>query len=46
MIELKDITKVYGKGSKQATALSALSLSIKKGEIFGVIGHPGPAKAR
>ncbi|ETT32605.1 MULTISPECIES: methionine ABC transporter ATP-binding protein [unclassified Paenibacillus] len=45
MIELKDITKVYGKGSKQATALSALSLSIKKGEIFGVIGHSGAGKS-
>lgn len=31
MIELKDLTKVYGKGSKAATALSGLSLSIKKG---------------
>ncbi|NQX45685.1 methionine ABC transporter ATP-binding protein [Paenibacillus tritici] len=45
MIELKNLTKVYGKGSKQATALSALSLSIKKGEIFGVIGHSGAGKS-
>ncbi|AIQ60722.1 methionine ABC transporter ATP-binding protein [Paenibacillus borealis] len=45
MIELKDLTKVYGKGSKAATALSGLSLSIKKGEIFGVIGHSGAGKS-
>ncbi|WP_340025609.1 methionine ABC transporter ATP-binding protein [Paenibacillus sp. FSL K6-1096] len=45
MIELKDLTKVYGKGSKQAVALSGLSLSIRKGEIFGVIGHSGAGKS-
>jgi D-methionine transport system ATP-binding protein len=45
LIELKDLTKVYGKGSKAATALSGLNLSIKKGEIFGVIGHSGAGKS-
>lgn len=45
MIELKELTKVYGKGSKAATALSGLNLSIKKGEIFGVIGHSGAGKS-
>ncbi|UQZ37411.1 methionine ABC transporter ATP-binding protein [Paenibacillus sp. PK3_47] len=45
MIELKGLTKVYGKGSKAATALSGLNLSIKKGEIFGVIGHSGAGKS-
>ncbi|WP_342562853.1 methionine ABC transporter ATP-binding protein [Paenibacillus sp. FSL R7-0345] len=45
MIELKGLTKVYGKGSKAATALSNLNLSIKKGEIFGVIGHSGAGKS-
>lgn len=34
MINLKGITKVYGKGSNAATALSGLNLSIEKGEIF------------
>ncbi|KWX89138.1 methionine ABC transporter ATP-binding protein, partial [Paenibacillus riograndensis] len=45
MIELKGLTKVYGKGSKAAVALSGLNLSIKKGEIFGVIGHSGAGKS-
>ncbi|WP_151737204.1 methionine ABC transporter ATP-binding protein ['Paenibacillus yunnanensis' Narsing Rao et al. 2020] len=45
MIELKGITKVYGKGRKAATALSNLDLSIRKGEIFGVIGHSGAGKS-
>lgn len=45
MIDLKGITKIYGKGSNAATALSGLNLSIKKGEIFGVIGHSGAGKS-
>jgi D-methionine transport system ATP-binding protein len=45
LIELKGLTKVYGKGSKAATALSGLNLTIKKGEIFGVIGHSGAGKS-
>ncbi|WP_150268911.1 methionine ABC transporter ATP-binding protein [Paenibacillus tepidiphilus] len=45
MIELKGITKVYGKGKRAATALSNLDLSVRKGEIFGVIGHSGAGKS-
>lgn len=45
MINLKGITKVYGKGVQAATALSELNLSINKGEIFGVIGHSGAGKS-
>ncbi|OZQ61987.1 methionine ABC transporter ATP-binding protein [Paenibacillus sp. VTT E-133280] len=45
MINLKGITKVFGKGSHAATALSGLNLSIEKGEIFGVIGHSGAGKS-
>jgi len=45
LINLKGITKVYGKGSHAATALSGLNLSIEKGEIFGVIGHSGAGKS-
>ncbi|MHA6533301.1 methionine ABC transporter ATP-binding protein [Paenibacillus sp. BAC0078] len=45
MIELKGLTKMYGKGSKEVAALSGLNLSIKKGEIFGVIGHSGAGKS-
>ncbi|WP_379130441.1 methionine ABC transporter ATP-binding protein [Paenibacillus sp. sgz500958] len=45
MIELKSLTKVYGKGKSAATALSNLDLSIRKGEIFGVIGHSGAGKS-
>lgn len=45
MIELKGLTKVYGKGKLSATALLGLDLTIQKGEIFGVIGHSGAGKS-
>ncbi|AWB45879.1 methionine ABC transporter ATP-binding protein [Paenibacillus sp. CAA11] len=45
MIELKGITKIYGSKQKITTALSGLNLSVKKGEIFGVIGHSGAGKS-
>ncbi|AIQ65449.1 methionine ABC transporter ATP-binding protein [Paenibacillus stellifer] len=45
MIELKGLTKVYGKGPRAAVALSKVDLQIGKGEIFGVIGHSGAGKS-
>ncbi|NMO95624.1 methionine ABC transporter ATP-binding protein [Paenibacillus lemnae] len=45
MIELKQLTKQYGKPGRLTTALSGLDLSIQKGEIFGVIGHSGAGKS-
>lgn len=45
LIEIKQLTKYYGKGSQQNIALSNLDLTIEKGEIFGVIGHSGAGKS-
>ncbi|MGM1021929.1 MAG: methionine ABC transporter ATP-binding protein [Bacillota bacterium] len=45
MIELKQLTKHYGKGSRRVSALSGLNLSIERGQIFGVIGHSGAGKS-
>lgn len=45
LIEIKQLTKQYGKGGNLTTALSGLNLSIGKGEIFGVIGHSGAGKS-
>lgn len=45
MIELKQLTKNYGKGAHMTTALSGLNLSVEKGNIFGVIGHSGAGKS-
>lgn len=45
MIELKGITKTYGRGAKATTALADLNLNVSKGEIYGVIGHSGAGKS-
>ena len=45
MIELKDVTKVYAGKKTSTVALSGLNLRVKKGEIFGVIGHSGAGKS-
>ncbi|WP_036719017.1 methionine ABC transporter ATP-binding protein [Paenibacillus sp. JCM 10914] len=45
MIELKQLSKQYGKGGSLTTALSNVDLSIDKGEIFGIIGHSGAGKS-
>jgi len=41
MIELKHVTKQFG----QRTAVDQLSLSVPKGEIFGLLGHNGAGKS-
>lgn len=45
MIELKNISKVFGTGEGQVHAISDVSLSIDKGEIFGIIGFSGAGKS-
>ncbi|QBO35064.1 ABC transporter ATP-binding protein [Periweissella cryptocerci] len=41
MIELKHVNKMYG----QQAALKDLNLSIKSGQIFGLLGHNGAGKS-
>ncbi|WP_026890967.1 methionine ABC transporter ATP-binding protein [Lacrimispora aerotolerans] len=45
MIELKNISKVFGTGEGQVHAISDVSLSVDKGEIFGIIGFSGAGKS-
>ena len=46
MIQIKDLRHVYGEGTPFAScALDGVSLSIKKGEFVGVIGHTGSGKS-
>ena len=38
MIELTHVSKDFGKGQQEVHAVRDVSLSIDKGEIFGIIG--------
>ena len=40
LLELKDVTKIFG----GLTAVDSLSISIKKGQVYGVIGPNGAGK--
>ncbi len=45
LIELKDITKVYGMGKVEVNALNGVSLTIEKGEMVSIIGASGSGKS-
>ena len=43
-IEVADLRKTYGKNASQIQAVRGISLAIKPGEIFGLIGPDGAGK--
>lgn len=45
MIELQQVSKTYSAKSGQVIALHDISLNVKPGEIFGVIGKSGAGKS-
>lgn len=45
MIEIKNVTKVYKDKEREVKAVDNVSLNIKEGEIFGVIGYSGAGKS-
>ncbi len=45
MIDLKNITKTYTHRGKSVNALEDVSLHIRAGEIFGVVGQSGAGKS-
>ena len=45
MIELAHISKNFGSGQQQVHAVQDVSLSIRTGEIFGIIGFSGAGKS-
>ncbi len=45
LINLQDVSKVYKSKHGDVNAVQNVSLSIKKGEIFGIIGYSGAGKS-
>ncbi|SHH19524.1 D-methionine transport system ATP-binding protein [Thermosyntropha lipolytica DSM 11003] len=45
MIEIKNLTKIYTTPHQQVLALDNVSLTVNKGEIFGIIGLSGAGKS-
>jgi len=44
ILEIKQLTKIYQQNCKKIIALNDISLTIKKGEIFGLLGVNGAGK--
>ena len=45
MIVLDQIKKIFNTNSGRVTAVASVNLSIRKGEIFGIIGYSGAGKS-
>ncbi|MBY6038605.1 methionine ABC transporter ATP-binding protein [Fictibacillus nanhaiensis] len=45
MIEVRDVTKIYKVKGKEIVGVKNVSLSIDKGEIFGIVGYSGAGKS-
>jgi D-methionine transport system ATP-binding protein len=45
MITLNNVTKTFGQAERRVTALDHVTLSIDRGEIFGVAGQSGAGKS-
>ncbi len=45
LIELRNVTKVYGKGAAAVRALDGIDLSIAKGEFVAIMGASGSGKS-
>ena len=45
LIELRDITRVYGKGDAEVHALAGVSLTIRSGEFVAIMGPSGSGKS-
>ncbi|MBE1553346.1 methionine ABC transporter ATP-binding protein [Sporosarcina limicola] len=45
MIEFKNVSKTFSLGKREVHAVKDVSLSVEKGEIFGIIGFSGAGKS-
>lgn len=45
ILEIRDLKKIYGKDSREVTALNGISLSVEKGELIAIVGTSGSGKS-
>ena len=45
IIEIKNLSKVFGSGDGKVAALQDVSVAVQSGEIFGIIGLSGAGKS-
>ena len=45
ILRVEDLTKIYGAGETQVTALDHISFSVEKGEFLSIIGPSGSGKS-
>jgi putative ABC transport system ATP-binding protein len=45
MLEIKNVTKIYGEGTSQVVALKDVSLEVEKGGFVSIMGHSGSGKS-
>ena len=45
IIEIQNLSKTFGSGEDRVAALQDVSLSVRSGEIFGIIGLSGAGKS-
>lgn len=45
LIEVKNLTKIYGKGENKVIALNSISFSVEQGEFIAIIGASGSGKS-
>lgn len=45
LLQVKDLTKIYGKGDATVTALGGVNFSVNKGEFVAIIGASGSGKS-
>jgi len=45
LIEVQDLTKVYGEGASEVRALAGVSFSVCRGEFIAIMGQSGSGKS-